>query len=155
MYLRKYYLRTLIIEKEEWSHLSDPALLAHYWEPTQGPGDFHNMFALALCRTPFHDCEDPSRGKEYIVSVAIVRKPARYMAILFSTAIDEFRNDSEVSPTLLLVWLHQDSRLFPNVYFDRYHHHFMIMHDSGRPFNMGHPPKVHGRFTSQHIPGWG
>ena len=30
-----YYLRTLIIEKEEWAHLSNPASLTQYWEPTQ------------------------------------------------------------------------------------------------------------------------
>ena len=76
--------------------------------------------------------------------VAVVQRPAPYMAIPFSTAADEFRDDSEASPTLLLVWLHRDSQLFPDVYFDRYHHHFTIMHDSGRPFNVGHPQKFMG-----------
>ena len=60
---------TLVIEKEEWAHLSNPASLTHYWEPTQGSGDFHRTFALALCRTAFHDCEDTSRRKEYILLV--------------------------------------------------------------------------------------
>ena len=110
----------------------------------QGSGDFHQTFALALCQTAFHDCEDTSQRKEYVVLVAVVRKPARHMAISFSTAADEFQDDSEASPTLLLVRLHWDSRLFPDVYFDRYHHHFMIMHDSGRPFNVGHPQKFVG-----------
>ena len=35
LYNRKSYLRTLVIEKEEWDHLSNPAQLKHYWEPTQ------------------------------------------------------------------------------------------------------------------------
>ena len=52
--------------------MSDPAALTNYWEPTQGSGDFHHTFALALCRTTFHDCEDPRRTKEYVVSVAVV-----------------------------------------------------------------------------------
>ena len=134
MYLRKYYLRTLVIKKEERVHLSDPASLTCYSE----------TFALALCQTAFHDYEDTSQRKEYIVSVAVVQKRARYVAIPFSTAIDEFRDDSKASPTLLLVRLHQDSLLFPDVYFDQYHHHFMIMHDSGRPFNMGHSQKFVG-----------
>ena len=81
MYLRKYYLRTLIIEKEEWAHLSNPTSLTHYWEPTQGSGDFHRTFAFALCRTAFHDCEDTSWRKEYVVSVAVVQKLAWYMVI--------------------------------------------------------------------------
>ena len=55
MYLRKHYLRTLIIEKDN-----------------------------------FHDCEDTARRKEYVVLVAIVQKLARYRAIPFSTAAEEF-----------------------------------------------------------------
>ena len=90
MYLWKYYLQTLVIKKEEWAHLSDPASLACYWEPTQGPGDFHRMFAVALCQTAFHDCEDLNRRKEYVVSIAIVQKLAWYMGILFSMAAQEF-----------------------------------------------------------------
>ena len=49
MYCRKTYLRSLVIEQEEWDCLSDPVYLAHYWEPTQEPGDFHRTFALVLC----------------------------------------------------------------------------------------------------------
>ena len=83
MYLRKYYLRTLVIEKQEWVHFSDPDSLAHYWEPTQGCDDFHRTFALALCKTTFHDCADATQRKEYVVSVAVVRKLALYAAIPF------------------------------------------------------------------------
>ena len=66
------------------------------------------------------------------------------MAILFSTVADEFRDDSKASPTLLLVRLHWHSRLFPDVYFDWYHQHFTIMHDSRAPYNVGHPQKFVG-----------
>ena len=86
--------------------------------------------------------------------VAIVQKLVRYVAIPFSTATDEFRDDSEASPTLLLVWLHQDSLLFPDVYFDQYHHHFMIMHDSRRPFNVGHPQKFVGALLHNAFQAW-
>ena len=72
LYNRKSYLRTLVVEKEEWDHLSDPAQLKHYWEPTQDPNDFHRTLGLALCWTPFHDCSEPARKKEYVVSVAVV-----------------------------------------------------------------------------------
>ena len=90
MYLRKYYLRMLVIEKEEWAHLSNPASLTRYWEPTQVSEDFHQTFALILCQTVFHDCEDTSRRKEFMVPVGIVQKPAQYTAIPFTTAADEF-----------------------------------------------------------------
>ena len=61
-----------MIEQEEWARLSDPAFLAQYWEPTQELDDFHRTFALALCRTEYSDCEDKSRKKEFVVSVAVV-----------------------------------------------------------------------------------
>ena len=60
LYNWKSYLRTLVIEKEEWDHLSDPAQLKHYWEPTEDSDDFHRTLGLALCWTPFHDCSEPS-----------------------------------------------------------------------------------------------
>ena len=80
----------LVIEKEEWAHLSDPASLTRYWEPMQVSEDFHQTFALVLCQTAFHNCEDTSRRKEFVVSVGIVQKPAWYAAIPFTTAADEF-----------------------------------------------------------------
>ena len=54
LYNWKFFLRTLVIEKEEWDHLSNPAQLEHYWELTQKSEDFHWTLALAL----FHNCED-------------------------------------------------------------------------------------------------
>ena len=58
LYNRKQHLWTLVIEKKEWDHLSDPTQLTHFWEPTQNPDDFHRTLALALCWTPFHDSPD-------------------------------------------------------------------------------------------------
>ena len=144
MYLRKYYLRTLVVEKEEWAQLSDPTSLTKYWELTQVLEDFHQTFALVLCRTAFHDCDNTSRRKEFVVSVGVVWKPARYAVIPFTTAADEFRDDMDDSPTLLLVWLHRHLRLFPVLYFDRYHQHFTVMHDSGKPFNVSHLQRFMG-----------
>ena len=115
--------------------------------------DFHRTFALILCQTLFHDCEDTSRRKEFVVSVGVVQKPAWYMAIPFTTAADEFQDDSEDSPTLILVQLHRHSRLFPDLYFDRYHQHFMVMHDSGMPFNVGHPQRFVGTLLHNAFPG--
>ena len=152
MYLRKYYLRMLVIEKEEWAHLNDPTSLTQYWEPTQVFEDFHWTFALVLCRTVFHDCEDTSRRKEFVVLVGVVQKPAQYAAIPFATAADEFRDDSEDSPTLILVRLHRHSRLFLDLYFDQYHQHFTVMHDSGMPFNVGHPQRFVGALLHNSFP---
>ena len=153
MYLRKYYLRTLVVE-EEWAHLSDPVSLTQYLELTQVPEDFHRTFALVLCWTVFHDCDDTSRRKEFVVSVGVVWKLARYAAIPFATAADEFRDDADDSPTLLLLRLHWHSRLFPDLYFDWYHQHFMVMHDSGMPFNVGHPQRFVGALLHNAFPVW-
>ena len=72
MYCQKHYMQTLVIKHEEWAHLSDPSLLAQYWEPTQEPGDFHRTFALVLCQTEYHNSEDRKHRNKFVVSVAVV-----------------------------------------------------------------------------------
>ena len=138
LYNRKHLLRTLVIEKKEWDHLSDPAQLAHFWEPTQNLEDFHRTLALALCWTPFHDSPDAQRKKEYVMSVAVVRKPSRHDGLPFLTAAEEFRDSAnETTHSLLLVRLHRQSLLFPDIYYDRYRHHFTLMHDTSKGYNVG------------------
>ena len=114
--------------------------------------DFQQTFALVLCQTAFHDCEDASRRKEYIVSFGIVQKPAWHMVIPFASATDKFRDDLEDSPTLILVWLHRHLRLFLDLYFDRYHQHFVVMPDSGMPSNVGHPQRFVGALLHNAFP---
>ena len=90
LYSRKIYMQTLVIEKREWDQLCDPSCLEQYWEPTQEPGDFHRTLGLALCWTRFHDCEKRKRDDEFVVSVAVVQKPSRHVALPFSDAAEEF-----------------------------------------------------------------
>ena len=144
LYNRKPYLRTLVIGKEEWDDLSDPAQLEHYWEPSQDPDDFHRTLGLALCWTPFNDCSNPSQKKEYVMSVAVVRKPARHPGLPFITAAEELRDTAVMTPTLLLVCLHRKSLLFPDVYYDQCGTHFTLMHDTGKGYNVGDPQKFIG-----------
>ena len=157
MDLWKYYLHTLVIEKEEWGHLSNPTSLALYWEPSQESGDFHRTFALVLCRSTFHDCKDSSQRKEFVVSVAVFRKQARYEAIPFSTAANAFWEEADASPTLLLVCLHRKSWLFPDIYFNQSKQHFTVMHNSGGPYSVGHPQRftgalLHNAYRSRDTP---
>ena len=144
LYNKKSYLRTLIIERQEWDYLSDPAQLRHYWEPTDNPDDFHRTLGLAWCWTPFHDCSEPGRKKEYVVSVAVIRKLARHQGLPFIAAIGELHWDAERTPKLLLVRLHRKSLLFPDIYYDRCGTHFTLMHDTGKGYNMGDPQKFLG-----------
>ena len=158
LYNRKHYLRTLVIEKKEWDYLSDPAQLAHFWEPTQNPEDFHRTLALAFCWTPFHDSPDAQRKKEYVMSIAVVRKPSRHDRLPFLTAAEEFRDSAnETTHSLLLVRLHRKSLLFPDIYYDRYGHHFTLMHDTGKGYNVGDPQVflgalLHNAYTSRKRP---
>ena len=86
------------------------------------------------------------------MSVGVVRKLAWYTVIPFASAADEFQDNSEDSPTLILVQLHWHSRLFPDLYFDQYHQHFTVMHDSGMPFNVGHPQRFVGALLHNAFP---
>ena len=153
LYNQKPYLRILVIEKEELDHLSDPSQLEHYWEPTQNSDDFHQTLGLALCWTPFHDCSEPRQKKEYIMSVAVVRKLAWHLGLPFTTAAEELQDNTEMTPTLLLIHLHRKSQLFPDIYYDRCRTHFTLMHDTGKGYNVGDPQKflralLHNAVTS-------
>ena len=144
LYNRKSYLRMLVIKKEEWDYLSDPTQLKHYWEPTQDSHDFHRTLGLALCWTPFHECSEPAQKKEYVVLVAVMRKPARHFGLPFTAAAEELWDDAEMTPTLLLVRLHQKSLLFLDIYYDRCGTHFTLMHNTGKGYNVGDPQKFLG-----------
>ena len=41
--------------------------------------------------------------------------------------------------SLLLVRLHRKSLLFPDIYYDRYRHHFTLMHDTSKGYNVRDP----------------
>ena len=87
------------------------------------------------------------------MSVAIVRKPERHFRLPFAAAAGELQDDAEMTPTLLLVRLHQKSQLFLDIYYDRYGTHFTLMHDTGKGYNVGDPQKflgalLHNAFTS-------
>ena len=103
MYCQKNYLRSLVIEQEEWDRLSDPTYLAHYWEPIQEQGDFHRTFALVLCQSWYADCQDESRREEYVVLVAIIWKLAHFARIPFALVADKFNDPAKKNPTLLIV----------------------------------------------------
>ena len=154
LYSRKHHLRTLVIEKKEWDRLSDPTQLTHFWEPTQDREDFHRTLALALCWTPFYNSPDAEWKKEYVMSMAVVRKPSRHDGLPFLTAAEEFRDSAnETTHTLLLVRLHRKSLLFSDIYYDRYGHHFTLMHNTGKGYNVGDPQVflgvlLHNAYTS-------
>ena len=154
LYNRKHHLRTSVIEKKEWDRLSDPTQLAHFWEPTQNPEDFHGTLALALCWTQFYDSANDQRKGEYVMSIAVVRKPSWHDGLPFVAAAEEFRDSAnKMTHSLLLVRLHRKSYLFPDIYYDRYGHHFTLMHDSGKGYNVGDPQvflgaQLHNAYTS-------
>ena len=59
-------------------------------------------------------------------------------------AADEFREPAKKESTFLIVHLHRQSRLFPDIYYDWYYSHFPMMHVSGEHYNVGHPQKYVG-----------
>ena len=144
MYCQKNYLCSLVIKQEEWDHLSDPTYLAYYWEPTQEPGDFYHTFALVLWQSKYSDCKDVSHREEYVVLVAIIPNPACLAGIAFALVADEFSDPNERESTLLVVCLHRQSKLFPDIYFDQYSNHFTMMYISREHYNVGHPQKYVG-----------
>ena len=78
------------------------------------------------------------------MSVAIVRKLAWHFGLPFVAAAEELWDDIEMTPTLILVWLHLKSLLFPDIYYDWCGTHFTLMHDTGKGYNIGDPQKFLG-----------
>ena len=74
------------------------------------------------------------------MSVDVVRKPSWHDGLPFLTAAEEFQDGAnETTHSLLLVWLHRKSLLFPDIYYDQYGHHFTLMHVTGKWYNVGDP----------------
>ena len=74
------------------------------------------------------------------MSIAVVRKPSWYEGLPFVTAAEEFRDSAnETTHSLLLVRLHRKSLLFPDIYNDRYGHHFTLMHYTCEGYSVGDP----------------
>ena len=73
------------------------------------------------------------------MSVTVVQKPVWHLGLPFTAAAGKFWENEDETPTLILVWLHRKSRLFPDIYYDRYRTHFTIMHDTGKGYNIGDP----------------
>ena len=85
------------------------------------------------------------------MSVAVVRKPAQHFRLPFVAAVEELQDDTKMTPTLVLVRLHQKSLLFPDIYYDRCGTHFTLMHDTGKGYNVGDPQKFLGALLQSTI----
>ena len=84
------------------------------------------------------------------MSIAVVGKPSRHYGLPFLTAAEEFWDSAnETTHSLLLVQLHRK----PDIYYDRYGHHFTLMHDTAKGYNVGDPQvflrgQLHNAYTS-------
>ena len=71
------------------------------------------------------------------------------------TAAEEFWDSAnKTTHSLLLVQLHRKSLLFPDINYDRYGHHFTLMHDTGNGYNVGDPQvflraQLHNAYSSR------
>ena len=137
LFHRKDYLRTLVIPPVDLERLCDPANLKDYWEPDDVPEHFHTTLALAFVRDKFHDCADEAHHQEMVVSVAVVRKPAQKSAMSFEQAAFGLKSEPERTATLMLVRLHRESDMFPDVYYKDRGNHFALMYDTGEDYNYG------------------
>ena len=118
------------------------------------PEHFHTTIALAFVKDKFHDCVDPSRQQDMVVSVSVVRKPAQMTAMAFGQAAAELKNNAERTSTLLLVRLHRDSDMFPDTYYKDKGTHFGLVYDTGENFNYGSALRFTGaELLSAHNPG--
>ena len=154
LFHQKEYMCTMVIPRADLQRLCDPAQLKEFWEPTEDPASFHTTLALVFVRDVFHDCDNKSRRNDLEVSVAVVHKPAHLSAMTFSAAAIELLDLAEQTPTLLIVWLHTGSPLFPDCYYHHNRKHFLLIHDTGEDYCYGHSLRfVSAELLSKYEPG--
>ena len=97
------------------------------WEPDTWPEHFHPNLAVVLCKSVLDDATDPG----------LIGKVCHYMTIAqvldcvellpFNQVREAFNQYNEATTRVGLVQLHQSNEVFPDVYFQYYSEHFMIM----------------------------
>ena len=97
------------------------------WEPDTQPEHFHPNLAVVLCKGVFDDATDPGLVGKVCHYMTIARVPDCVELLPFNQVREAFNQYNEATTGVGLVRLHQSNEIFPDIYFQYYGEHFMIM----------------------------
>ena len=97
------------------------------WEPDTQPEHFHPNLAVVLCKGVFDNATDPGLMGKVCHYMTIARVPDCIELLPFNQVREAFNRYNEATTGVGLVRLHQSNEIFPDIYFQYYGEHFMIL----------------------------
>ena len=97
------------------------------WELDTRPEHFRPNLTVVLCKDIFDDATDPELMGKVCHYMTIARVPDCVELLPFNQVREAFNWYNEAATGVGLVRLHQSNEVFPDVYFQYYGEHFMIM----------------------------
>ena len=97
------------------------------WELDTRPKHFHPNLAVVLCKGIFDDATDPELMGKVCHYMTIARVLDCVELLPFNQVREAFNRYNEATTGVGLVQLHQSNEVFPDIYFQYYGEHFMIL----------------------------
>ena len=123
------------------------------WELDTQPEHFCPNLAVVLCKGVFDDTTDPGLMGKVCHYMTIAQVPDCIELLPFNQVREAFNRYNETTTGVGLVRLHQSNEVFPDVYFQYYSEHFMIMGLSDPEIRVWHGQRVCGRLPGAPVRG--
>ena len=122
------------------------------WEPDTRPKHFWPNLAVVLCKGIFDDATDPELMGKVCHYMTIAQVPDCIRLLPFNQVWEALNLYNKATTRVGLVRLHQSSEVFPDVYFQYYGEHFMILGLSDPEIWFGTADEfVGGYLVCQHV----
>ena len=117
---------TVSITDAQWDKWGQPRGWT-MWKPDTQPEHFRPNLAVVLCKGVFDDATDPGLTGKVCHYMTIAWVPDCVELLPFNQVREAFNRYDEATTRVGLVQLHQSNEIFPDIYFQYYGEHFMIM----------------------------
>ena len=122
------------------------------WEPDTRPEHFCPNLAVVLCKGVFDNAIDPELMGKVCHYMTIARVPDCIKLLPFNQVREAFNWYNEATTGVGLVQLHQSNEVFPDLYFQYYGEHFMILGLSDPEIQFGTADEfVGGYLVRRHV----
>ena len=151
LYSRTDQMLMVSITDAQWDKWGQPGGW-NMWELDTRPEHFRPNLAVVLCKGIFDDATDPELIGKVCHYMTIARVPDCVELLPFNQVREAFNWYNEATTRVGLVRLHQSNEVFPDLYFQYYGEHFMILGLSDPEIWFGTADEfVGGYLVCQHV----